>query len=173
MCLGSWKDPFFVPLRRFPQRINMFHLGMLLSAEKPRDGFQLGVVLEKTSGMWSSPRTNPNIRCKTLKRFYQGTLFLLFFHSIFVHLKHMVRMLPNICSPRRDCREAPNSEMTLQVLSHRAGNLQRNANSYNFLCCVGNLKRKWAGIPAQDSNLCNQEKNLHCSKTADWNDLVT
>lgn len=29
----------------------MFHLGMLLSAEKPRDGFQLGAVLEKTSGM--------------------------------------------------------------------------------------------------------------------------
>lgn len=45
----------FVWLRRFTQRINMFHLGMLLSAEKPRDGFQLGAVLEKTSGMWSSP----------------------------------------------------------------------------------------------------------------------
>lgn len=48
---GKLKRLIFVPLRRFPQRINMFHSGMLLSAEKPRDGFQLGVVLEKISGM--------------------------------------------------------------------------------------------------------------------------
>lgn len=41
----------FILLKRFPQRINTFHLGMLLSAEKPRDGFQLGVVSEKTSSM--------------------------------------------------------------------------------------------------------------------------
>lgn len=48
---GKLKRFLSIPLRRFPRRINMFHLGMLLSAEKPRDGFQLGVVLEKTSSM--------------------------------------------------------------------------------------------------------------------------
>ena len=52
---GKAKRFIFVPLRRFPQRIHMFHLVMLLSAEKPRDGFQLGVVLEKTSGLWCFP----------------------------------------------------------------------------------------------------------------------
>lgn len=127
---GKLKRFLSIPLKRFPWRINMFHLGMVLSAEKPRDGFQLGVILEKTSSMWSSPPHQSEHQMQDIKEILPRDsvyliLFLLFFHSIFVHLQHMVKMLPNICSPRRDCGEVPNPKMSLQVPSYRAGNLQR------------------------------------------------
>lgn len=44
---GKLKRFLSVPLMRFPQGINIFHLGTLLSVEKPRTGFQLGAVLGK------------------------------------------------------------------------------------------------------------------------------
>lgn len=120
----------FLLLKRFPQGINTFHLGSLLSVEKPRDGFQLGVVSEKTSSMWPSPPHQYEHQMQDIKEILPRDsvyliLFLLSFHSIFVHLQHMVKMLLNICSPRRDCRKVPSPKMTFQVLLQRAGNLQR------------------------------------------------